>query len=252
MLISIVIPAYNEAKYLGATLEKLQQALGSNSGQAIRWEIIVCDNNSTDTTAVVARRAGANVVFERHNQISRARNSGAKAANGEWLVFLDADSYPPPALIADVLALIQTGAYIGCGTTVEVSGGTLFNKLRMERLNPIFRLFNWSGGVFLLCRGDAFQAIGGFSTRLYAYEEIDFVFRLKKFGRKNRQEFTVLHQHPVITSGRKGEYRPGNLITLFHSNLLAIVLFAFGKLLPEKFIDRLAGKWLRYWYHGQR
>lgn len=99
-------------------------------------------------------------MLEPARQIARARNVGAAVAEGTWLLFIDADSYPSPALIADVLAVMADDGNIGCGSTVVVEGGTLFNKLRMERLNPLFRLFNWGGGVFLLCRADAFQAVG--------------------------------------------------------------------------------------------
>src|SRR5438876_11028275 len=57
-------------------------------------ELIVCDNNSDDRTAQIARAAGARVVFEPVNQIARARNTGAAHAAGEWLIFIDADSHP--------------------------------------------------------------------------------------------------------------------------------------------------------------
>ena len=62
-------------------------------------ELIVCDNNSTDRTAEIARNAGARVVFEPVNQIARARNRGAAAATGDWLIFVDADSHPSAGLV---------------------------------------------------------------------------------------------------------------------------------------------------------
>ena len=90
MHLSIVIPAWNEEKLLPATLQALHSACASFSAAGISWEVIVCDNNSTDRTAEVARASGASVVFEPVNQISRARNTGAAAASGSWLLFLDA------------------------------------------------------------------------------------------------------------------------------------------------------------------
>ena len=192
MQISVIIPAYNEEKFLRQTLTRIQQAIQENEAKGATWEIIVCDNNSNDKTAVVASEMGATVAFEAINQISRARNSGADLAQGDWFLFVDADTYPQPALIAEIFAVIAAGNFIGCGTTIVVEGGTLFNKLRMERLNPLFRLFNWSGGACLLVQRNAFQAIGGFSTDLFAYEEIDFVMRLKRYGRKQGKQFTIL------------------------------------------------------------
>ena len=154
--------------------------------------------------------------------------------------------------MAEVLQLIASGRFIGCGTTVTVTGGTLFNKLRMERLNPLFRLFNWSGGAFLLCEREAYRAVGGFSTALYAYEEIDFVIRLKRYGRRSKKKFTVLHRHPAITSGRKGEYQWYTLGALFVSNFAALILFGLHYFLPEELMRRLGSRLLRYWYTGRR
>lgn len=65
-----------------------------------------CDNNSTDATAAVAETSGCRDVFEPINQISKARNRGASVATGEWLLFVDADSWPSPELIADMLSLV--------------------------------------------------------------------------------------------------------------------------------------------------
>ena len=251
MLISVVIPAFNEAETLQHTLEQIHKAFDANQQPAFSWEIIVCDNHSTDTTAEIAKKAGAMVVPESDRQIAKARNTGASIATGDWLLFIDADTYPTEDLLKDVLALIRSSDYVGCGTTVEVVDGTMFNKLRMERLNPLFRVFKLTGGAFLLCRRHAFEAINGFSTALYAYEEIDFVIRLKKHGRKKNQRFAVLHQHPVITSGRKGEYTVKSLFRLFASNLAAVLLFVLHYILPANLVRRLGAKWLGYWYSSR-
>lgn len=249
MLISVVIPAYNEEIFLRQTLERIQQIIEENGREGITWEVIVCDNNSTDATAVIAAKMGATVAFEPINQISRARNTGASVAHGEWLLFIDADSYPTPALMTETLDVARDGQFIGCGTTVLVEDGTLFNKLRMERLNPLFRLFNWSGGAFLLVQRDVFEAIGGFSTDLHAYEEIDFVIRLKRYGRKHNKKFTVLHRHPVVTSGRKGDIGVFSLGRLIISNFLAVILFGLHYLLPKAVVRWLGSRLLGYWYN---
>src|SRR2546423_2646806 len=75
-------------------------------------ELMVCDNNSTDRTGELARAAGATAVFEPLNQIARARNAGARAASGDWLVFVHADSSPTPRLFPEVLAVIESGKCI--------------------------------------------------------------------------------------------------------------------------------------------
>ncbi|MCX7827224.1 MAG: glycosyltransferase, partial [Verrucomicrobiae bacterium] len=92
--ISVIIPAYNEERYLPTTLASLRQAADCyRRERGAEIEIIVADNNSSDRTADVARQCGADaVVREPINQISRARNAGARAARGEWLAFCDADN----------------------------------------------------------------------------------------------------------------------------------------------------------------
>ena len=76
---SIIIPAYNEEKWLSRTLAAVRESMDS---LPLPGEVIVVDNNSTDRTDRIARQNNAQVVFEPVNQISRARNSGARAARG--------------------------------------------------------------------------------------------------------------------------------------------------------------------------
>jgi glycosyltransferase involved in cell wall biosynthesis len=191
--ISIVVPAFNEEKLLGATLACIREATAG-----LDAELIVCDNNSTDRTAEIARQAGAMVVFEPVNQISRARNAGAAAASGDWLVFVDADSCPDAGLFADVAEAIAGGRFIGGGSTARFDEADRISHAAVGIWNAISRIMRWAAGSFVFCRTEAFRAIGGFSTELYASEEIDFSRRLKRLGR-----LTILHRHPLRTSGRK-------------------------------------------------
>src|SRR6266850_6320229 len=109
MRISVIIPAFNEERLIVETLQQVQAALGAFAARQWESELIVCDNNSTDRTAQLARAHGAKVIFEPVNQIARARNSGAAAASGDWLIFVDADSHPSPALFEDVAEQIASG-----------------------------------------------------------------------------------------------------------------------------------------------
>lgn len=91
MKLSVLIPAFNEEKRIGTCIRSVHAALSANARPELQTEIIVADNNSKDATPQIARQEGAHVVFEPVNQISRARNPGARAATGDWLLFLDAD-----------------------------------------------------------------------------------------------------------------------------------------------------------------
>jgi glycosyltransferase involved in cell wall biosynthesis len=88
---SIVVPAYNEAAYLGPTLTSLQQ-------QDFRgaYEIIVVDNNSTDETAAIAAHHGVRVLHEPVRGVCAARQRGSEAAIGDIIVSTDADTLYPP------------------------------------------------------------------------------------------------------------------------------------------------------------
>ena len=75
MRVSVVLPAFNEEKLLPAALAAVRVAASAFTSRGWEWECVVCDNNSTDGTAAVARAAGATVVFEPVNQIGRARRT---------------------------------------------------------------------------------------------------------------------------------------------------------------------------------
>ena len=69
------IPAFNEERLLGQSLAQIKSAANVFSMRGWEVELVVCDNNSTDRTAEIARAAGTAVVFEPFNQIARARSS---------------------------------------------------------------------------------------------------------------------------------------------------------------------------------
>ena len=147
MKISIVVPAFNEEKLIGRSLQSIRMAATAFLQIGWEYEIIVCDNNSSDRTGEFARAQGAHVLFESVNQISRARNTGAAAANGEWLVFVDADSFPSAELFTDMAAHIQTGRYIGGGATVATGSTCWLGDrvyLHLELSEPLAAL---DGGV---------------------------------------------------------------------------------------------------------
>jgi glycosyltransferase involved in cell wall biosynthesis len=196
--LSVVVPAFNEEKLLARTLASVRAAAGSLAARGWCWELIVCDNNSTDRTADIAREAGARVVFGPVNQISRARNAGAAAATGDWLLFIDADCSPSSNLFEELATEIAKGRCIGGGTTVELPGTRLDVKFWVGAWNAISRGLAWAAGAFFFCEARAFRELGGFSEELYAAEEIDLSRRLKRRGR-----FVILHRHPLTTSARK-------------------------------------------------
>src|SRR6185503_16812179 len=99
-MISFVVPAHNEEACLGRTLRAIHDST-HEIGQP--YEIIVADDASTDATGEIAREHGAKVVQVNHRQIAATRNSGARAASGERIFFVDADTVINARVLAAAL-----------------------------------------------------------------------------------------------------------------------------------------------------
>ncbi|MBS2037559.1 glycosyltransferase [bacterium] len=222
--ISFVVPAHNEAANIQDCIVAIQRA-------APGAEVVVVADACTDQTAQLASQLGALVVLVEHRQIAATRNSGARAASGDTLFFVDGDTRVTPAVVQAAQAALEAGAS---------GGGALFRfdrpvppyALIAEKLAGLFcRLTQMSGGCILYCTRSTFDRLEGFNTRLYAGEELDFAHRVKKIGR-----FRVV-PHAVITSGRKIRLYTGG-------ELLAMVWRLFWKG-PRALYDRNG---LELWY----
>ena len=193
-MISFIVPAYNEERLLGATLDALRAAALA-TGEP--YELIVADDASTDRTAAIAAQHGAILVSVAHRQIAATRNSGAREANGDWLIFVDADTLVSEAVVRSAVEALRSGA-VGGGAAVEFDGTVpLYARLLLPVLVRSFRWAGLAAGCFLFCTRHAFAAVGGFDEAFYGAEELVMSRALKRQGR-----FVVLRQ-AVITSGRK-------------------------------------------------
>jgi len=229
---SVIIPAYNEEKWLPQTLENLKAIMATIE---LSGEIIVTDNNSSDRTGEIAKAYGARVVFEAVNQISRARNTGARIAKSDLFIFLDADTCIPEELLQTALQQLEA-RHCGGGTTVTFDRPTgPYARIVLAAWTAISRYFKIAAGSFIYCRRDAFEDIGGFSEKLYAAEEIRLSSDLKKWGKKHNRSFEIITDCPVTTSARKLD-KPSR--TFFIT--LTCLLFPF--LVYSK-------KLCWYWYH---
>jgi glycosyltransferase involved in cell wall biosynthesis len=202
MKISVVVPAFNEELLLSGSLASIRAAMAGLDRLGWTSELIVCDNNSTDRTAEVARGAGAQIVFEPVNQIARARNTGAARALGDWIFFVDADSTPTEKLFLEAADAIRAGCLAG-GSTVAYEDPPPGVALAAGIWNAVSRINKWAAGSFIFCEAAAFREAGGFSEELYASEEIDLFRRLKRLARREKRTIVILHRHPLRTSDRK-------------------------------------------------
>jgi glycosyltransferase involved in cell wall biosynthesis len=200
MKLSIVVPAYNEEKYLPKTVAALKDALRSISDH----EVIVVDNESTDATRPIAESCGARIVMESEHNIAKVRNMGAEAANGEVIVFVDADTIVRSGVFEKILESMSSDKCVGGSVRVEYERARR-TWVRFFMLSWLFwaRFTTMRQGALQFCRADVFHELGGYDDTIYVGEDIEFHWRLDKLARE-RGGFTSFIETPmVLTSSRR-------------------------------------------------
>jgi glycosyltransferase involved in cell wall biosynthesis len=192
-MISFIIPAHNEARLIGGTIEALHAAARA-CGEP--YEIVAVDDDSTDATTDAARHAGARVVAVKARQIAAVRNAGAQEARGNRFVFVDADTIVTPAVLREVIAAFGGGA-VGGGAPVRFDGPVpLWGRVGIRLWLMVQRVAGLASGCLLFATREAFEACGGFDPGLFVAEDVELSRRLRRQGR-----FVVIGE-PVVTSGR--------------------------------------------------
>jgi glycosyltransferase involved in cell wall biosynthesis len=193
-MISFVVPAHNEELWIGKCLGSIRTTMEK---LAERYEVIVVDDASTDSTPRIAEQMGARTFRVEHRKISAVRNAGARAAGGEVFFFVDADTQINERAVSAALAALRAGA-AGGGCLIDLEGSIpMWARIILFFAVLVARLLQWACGCFVFCTREAYVATGGFSESMYAGEDLAFVQALKKVG-----GFVVL-KPKVVTSGRK-------------------------------------------------
>ncbi len=192
MKLSFVIPAWNEEKLLGATIEAIQQ-----SAIAYDFEIIVADDASDDRTAEIAKGLGAIVVSCTNRQIGPTRNDGAGVATGDILIFVDADTIVSEAVVRETVEAIKNGAIAGGSFPTFDGKIPMLAKVLTPTLRVAFKILRVAAGAYMFCTLESFEKAGKFDSKFFAAEEVHLSNKLHKFGK-----FKTLQNH-VVTSGRK-------------------------------------------------
>lgn len=208
MLFSVVIPAHNEEKYIGACLEAIHTARVFAKIPEDKVEIIVVCNRCTDDTAAVAQDMGAKVCVNDDKCISAIRNAGARMAKGQILVTIDADSRMEKTSLLEIYRMLRSKKYIGGGTIstfdryslgIAVSAMVVAANvapIMVKQKAPLMCGMFW-------CLKRHFDQIGGFDETLVSLEDMDFAIRLKQLGEKLGKKYGVLRKSKIITSSRK-------------------------------------------------
>jgi rSAM/selenodomain-associated transferase 2 len=176
VLVSVIVPALNEAGYIERTIASVEKQAGPT-------EVIVVDGGSTDATAARAAARGARVVAASQGR-ARQMNAGAARARGDVLLFLHADTTLPESALAAVRRTLFDG---GDGTAVQA--GTF--RLRFDRNGWLLRLYAFAtrlrwrrfcyGDRGLFVRRAAFEAVGGFPD-WPIFEDLELADRLHQHG----------------------------------------------------------------------
>jgi glycosyltransferase involved in cell wall biosynthesis len=197
MTISLVIPAYNEEKYLGPCLESVVKNRTSDI-----IEVIVVNNASTDDTAGVAEKfPGVRVVNEPSKGLTKARQRGFTEATGDLVGYIDADTRMPPGWADEALKEFASDPTMVC-----LSGP--FHYYDLPPLQKFFAEMLWSItapltywitgfmvlGANFIAKREALEKIGGFDTSIAFYgEDTNIALRLSKIGKaKFKMRFFIL------------------------------------------------------------
>src|SRR6266702_2949810 len=231
-MISFIVPAHNEEFELSSTLAAIHAAASS---AAQRYEIVVADDTSTDATPEIAAEAGAKVIGINRRQIAAARNTGARAAQGEYLFFVDADTRINRAHVTEGIAALEAGYARGSARVAMDGFVPMWGRVLLRGFSSVYFGLNLGAGAFLFTTRRNFEAIGGFDEQYFAGEEVYFSLELKKLG-----AFKVLRE-PVVTSGRKLRMYPAKH---FLRNFFGVIVRG-----PRGVRSRAK---LSLWYDGKR
>jgi glycosyltransferase involved in cell wall biosynthesis len=200
-IISLIIAAYNEEKFIGKTLESVFKAKNTYK-EPSSIEIVVVNNCSTDNTQKIAENYGARVVTEEKRCIAAVRNKGAKEAQGEIIGFLDADSCITPNMFNSIDDSMSLNEYIGGGTDIKIDRRSLgISCTYCITTYPARYILGVAGGLIFTVN-KTFQELGGFDESLYCAEDSNFVLKLKKDGKRKGKKFMIITRDYVTSSAR--------------------------------------------------
>jgi glycosyltransferase involved in cell wall biosynthesis len=198
-MISVITPAHNEERYITKCLESVRRAARQVAEPV---EHIVVLNRCTDRTAEIAESLGAKLVHEDARNLSRIRNVGVSAAQGDIVATIDADSWMSTNMLATIREYLDSGRYIGGGVRIYPERLSLGILCSVAVIAPYLIWSGVSAGMFW-CRRKDFDAIGGFNEQLISVEDVDFGQRLKRFGKSGGKRYGTIRKAHMVTSCRK-------------------------------------------------
>ena len=209
MKLTVIVPAFNEESYVAADprFHRGRRRPPQRPPDAV-IETIVVDNNSEDGTAAIARAKGATVIDEPLQGIARARNAGARHADGDVLVFVDADVIVPPTLLEAIHAAMSDPACLGGGVDVDYRPRRRTVRLYLRAWRLLARLTGMAQGATQFCRASVFEEVGGYDETAWIGEDVDFHWSLKRLARKTDRTVAFIRHPRVRPSARRFDKWP--------------------------------------------
>jgi len=239
---SLVVPAYNEGRWLPFLLDSVDAASVACSIGDAAVEVIVADNASTDRTAEVASARGCRVVRVAKRCIAAARNGGAAVARGDVLLFVDADARIHPRTFEAVDEALATGRVVGGATGVSLDRWSAGIALTWAVMVPMVWVTGMDTGV-VFCRRADFEAVSGYDERRRFAEDVIFLLALRRLGRGRGQRLVRLRRVKAVASTRKfDEHGDWHYLT-------TILGLPLATLVRPRAAERLVD---RYWYRPER
>lgn len=213
-MISVIIPTYQEASHLPATLESIARNRAPH-------EVLVVDAGSSDGTGALAREKGAQVLSEIRQHRAVQMNAGAQQARGDIFLFLHADTRLAPTALTSMETALENPAIVGGGFARRYDSGSLFLRATCLLAEARSRLSGWFlGDQAMFLRRETFQSLNGF-REIALFEDLDFSRRIRAAGR------VVTLRPPVVSSARRFERRGPLRTTL--SDFQLTLLYALGR-----------------------
>ena len=204
MSISVIVPAYNEERYLGEALKSIQRAKEFLlKKDAVPIEIIVVDNGSTDSTSDIALSSGASVVKETKHNVARVRNAGASFAKGKVLVFIDADTIVPDELLWRINEVMVSPSCFGGAVDTDYRPAKTLVNIYLQLWRILGKLAGMAQGATQFCRRDVYASMLGYDEALYMGEDIDFYWRMKQFAHRQNAQVCFIEDIQVVPSTRR-------------------------------------------------
>jgi glycosyltransferase involved in cell wall biosynthesis len=239
---SLVVPAYNEERYLPRLLDSVDSAAQRYAHGPGAVEVIVADNGSTDRTPVVASERRCRVVPVVKRSIAAARNAGVRAARGELVGVVDADMRIHPETFNAIERALASDRIVGGATGCTLERWSLGLRVTFAVYVPVVWLTGFDTGVVFFRRRD-FEATGGYDERLRVAEDVRFLLALRQVGRKQKRRLTRLTAVKAIASTRKfDEHGDWHYLTTMPGIALGLLLRRPATLAEVE----------RYWYEPRR